>query len=94
MEQAESTLDSLPPLLLLLGKDDDVALYHFSNELYSVLEKNHPHVDVELEVLDGVGHQVTVLETCLGKGRTQSLIFDWLDDRIWKGRKYQYLVNS
>lgn len=31
---------------------------------------NHPHIDVELEVLDRVGHQETVLETCLGKGRT------------------------
>ena len=79
MEQAESTLDSFPPLLLLHGKDDEVAPYHFSIELHSVLEKYHPHVDVELEVLDGVGHQDTVLETCLGKGRTQSIIFDWLD---------------
>jgi alpha-beta hydrolase superfamily lysophospholipase len=87
MEQAESTLDSFPPLLLLHGKDDEVAPYHFSIELHSVLEKYHPHVDVELEVLDGVGHQDTVLETCLGKGRTQSIIFVWLDDRIWNNRR-------
>jgi len=75
-DQAESTLNTFPPLLLLHGKDDEVAPHHFSNELYSVLEKYHPHVDVELEVLDRVGHQDTVLETCLGKGRTQSIIFD------------------
>ena len=48
MEQAESTLDSLPPLLLLHGKDDEVAPYHFSIELHSVLEKYHPHVDESL----------------------------------------------
>ena len=62
-DQTESTLDAFPPLLLLHGKDDEVAPHHFSNELYYALKKYHPQIDVELEVLDRVGYQETVLET-------------------------------
>jgi len=78
----EAILSSLPPVLLLHGENDTVAPPIYSRMLHQVLinnEKNDKGPKCHLEVLEGLQHQDTLLETCLGRGKTQAVIFQWLD---------------
>ena len=72
---------SLPPLLLLHGENDPVAPPVYSQELHLLLTEKHG-VNCHLEIFENVAHQDTVLHTCLGKGRAQSTIFEWLGQHL------------
>lgn len=83
-------LSSFPQCLLIHGEDDTVAPPIYSRVFHEVLNENYnkrgristsasmsPSL-CQLEILEGVQHQDTVLETCLGRGKTQAKIFRWL----------------
>ena len=82
----DGELDCLPPVLLLHGDDDPVASPIQSESLYKILKESETNSNgsafkyqYQFELLKGVQHQDTVLETCLGRGRTQNIIFEWLE---------------
>mmetsp|Transcript_9029 Transcript_9029/g.20380 ORF Transcript_9029/g.20380 Transcript_9029/m.20380 type:complete len:420 (-) Transcript_9029:106-1365(-) len=78
-----------PPVLLLHGAIDEVLPPRNSEDFYDVLLKSsltsgrlglmprRRTKRVDVKVVDGVGHQEIVLDTCLG-GKTKSIIVDWL----------------
>ena len=76
----------LPPVLLLHGGDDGVLLPKNSKCFHDQLQNTimpgrEKKQNVKLEIVEGVGHQEIVLDTCLG-GMTQSKIVDWLEGVI------------
>mmetsp|Transcript_31265 Transcript_31265/g.47709 ORF Transcript_31265/g.47709 Transcript_31265/m.47709 type:complete len:404 (+) Transcript_31265:73-1284(+) len=64
------------PLLLLHGTNDDVALPRESIMLHESLSSTNV---AELALLQGVGHQDTVLQIALG-GKTRDTIFNWIQN--------------
>ena len=84
-----SSFLNLPPILLVHGEDDPVAPPSYSKMFHNVMKEDERQVlkrgaTCHLEILKGLQHQDTVLETCLGHGKTQSLILQWLDDNLKK----------
>ena len=90
--RSRSKMDAteLPPILLLHGDDDTVAPSACSENFYNVMRKDSGEQIFGkaigrtptccLEILEGLQHQDTVLEICIGGGKTQSVIFDWIEN--------------
>ncbi len=76
----------LPPILLLHGADDTVAPPLCSEKFYHVMKREKSDsldlAPCRLEILEGLQHQDLVLETCIGRGKTQSIIFDWIENHF------------
>ena len=75
----------LPPILLLHGADDTVAPPLCSENFYNVMTKEKSASDpapCRLEILEGLQHQDLVLETCIGRGKTQPIVFDWIEKYV------------
>ncbi len=85
---SKSRMDAteVPPILLLHGDEDTVAPSTYSNHFYNIMRKDADEQAIgktptcRLENLEGLQHQDTVLETCIGNGKTQSIIFDWIEN--------------
>jgi len=80
---------NFPPTLIVHGEEDDVTPLENSREFYRVLNDKsrgkmgnfsgqNPRLMHQLEVLEETGHQDVVTNTCLGKGRAQSAILNWI----------------
>jgi acetyl esterase/lipase len=83
-----ATSYNFPPTLLLHGSSDDMALPSCSLKLQNALtaaasENNsqNSNSSCQVQVLDGVGHQDTVLQTLLG-GKTQTAVFQWIQSEL------------
>mmetsp|Transcript_17077 Transcript_17077/g.20853 ORF Transcript_17077/g.20853 Transcript_17077/m.20853 type:complete len:411 (+) Transcript_17077:121-1353(+) len=75
--EKNTMMNSMPPLLLLHGADDDTALPRESIGMQEALEFNN-FTQSELIVLEGVGHADTALQVSLG-GKVQDTILEWLN---------------
>jgi len=85
-------VNAIPPVLFLHGGLDSVVLPQCSQDFYQILNQAQQQQSKRqkgrvaasersrntLEIMDNVGHQEIILDTCLG-GKTQSSIFDWLE---------------
>lgn len=70
----------LPPILLLHGEEDTIAFPSWSQKFHDLSKVIG--VKCDLTILKGLGHQDTVLKTCLG-GEIQSVIFNWLESNVY-----------
>jgi acetyl esterase/lipase len=68
---------NLPPVLLIHGGSDDTCLPDNSRDFFEVVGGG----GCQLEIMDGVGHQEIVLDTCLGRN-TQRVICDWIESTV------------
>ena len=74
-------VEDLPPILLLHGENDTVAPPEYSISFYETFTHNKPYnKKCQLSIIDDLDHQDTVLDVCLNKGKTQSIIFQWLNE--------------
>jgi acetyl esterase/lipase len=87
-EEGSSLLSSLPPILLLHGADDEVAPPAYSIKFHNIMETQEQKEPLgticNLHILENLGHEDTVLATCIG-GSCQSTIFEWID-QVWDDR--------
>ena len=76
-QQQKNLPAKLPPMLLIHGGSDEFSSPQNSKYFSQVLGKGN----CELEIMEGVGHQEIVLDTCVG-GKTQSVICDWIESTV------------